>query len=115
MALQEIRDKFGRWKADDIYRHSKSFREYQSNMVAGEYYYVLSWRLSLNFFGIAEPIVQTKTFHTQTLAPEPLSDNPDGDLHRLNQLLPMYDNEFLQKVEDAYTRRIQELNPDGFF
>lgn len=115
MALQDIQNKLREWKADDIYRHSKSLIEYRSKMVTGEYYFVLSWRLSLNLFGIAEPIIQSKTFHTQTLAQEPLSVNPNGDLHRLNQLLSIYDNEFFLKVEDAYTRRIQELNPDGFF
>lgn len=84
-------------------------------MVTGEYYYIISWRLSLTLFGIAEPIVQVKKFHTQTLAPDPLSDNPSADIHRLDKLLPAFDYEFLQKVDDAYSKRLEELNPDGFF
>jgi hypothetical protein len=115
MTIKEIREKLEQWKADDIYKSSKSYKEYKSNMVAGEFFYVLSWRLSLNFIGIPEPIVQNKKFHTQTLAIEPLSDNPDADLHRLNRLLPAFDDEFLQKVDAAYGMRIEELNPPGFF
>lgn len=115
MVLQEIRNRLEQWRGEDIYNNSKSYKEFASRMVPGEYYYVISWRLSLMLFGIAEPIIQEKKFHTQTLAPEPISDNPNADLHRLNTLLPAFDNEFLQKVDEAYTRRLEELNPEGFF
>lgn len=115
MNIQEIRDRLDTWKANDFYSHSKSYRERQSNMVPGEFFYILSWRLNLSLYNIADPIVQTKHFHTQTLSPNPLSENPIVDLYRLNSLLPAFDNEFMQKVDDAYTKRLEELNPPGFF
>ena len=114
MGIHEIRKRLEQWHVEDFYKNSKSFKEYKSNIVPGEYYYILTWRLNLTLFGISEPIIQVKKFHTQTLSPEPLSDNPNADLQRLNGLLPTFDTEFLQKVDEVYGKHIDDINPPGF-
>lgn len=115
MTLQHVQNKLRQWKTDEIYLNSKSYKEHKSNMFHGEYIFVLTWRLDLRLWGISETILQTKLFQTQTLSKEPLSKNPDGDIYRLNQLLPKYDNDFIQTVEDAITKHLEDLNPNGFF
>ena len=87
----------------------------ESPVSKGEYFYKLEQVVKLNFPGVTKTVQLKKTFHTLTLAPEPITDNPVGDLHRLNQLLPVFDNEFYQLVEGQINQIIDEINPQGFF
>jgi hypothetical protein len=115
MPIQEIRDKLKEWKSEQIYPDSKSFRELNSPIVPGEFYFILDQRTTINLGGHKKQVLIRRTFHTQTLSPEPLSQNPSSDLYILERLLPAFDNEFLQSVENEITSILQEINPDGFF
>jgi hypothetical protein len=115
MNIQEIRNILINWKEDEFYNKSKSFREYPSPIVDGEYYFVLQRIQKLNFPGKSKTVEAERTFHTQTLASVPLSDNPNADIYRLNKLLQAFDNEYDQKFEEEISIIIKEMNPEGFF
>lgn len=115
MNIQEIRDILIKWKEDEFDNNSKSFKEYPSPIVDGEYYFVLQRIQELNFPGKSKTVEAKRTFHTQTFAPTPLSDNPNGDRYRLNKLLQAFDNEYDQKFEEEISIIIKEINPEGFF
>jgi hypothetical protein len=115
MALQDLLDRLELWKTDEFYSGSKSYQYIESPIVPGEYYFKLRQKVKISM--ISPPIVLSseKTFHTQTLSPEPMSDNIDGDIYRLNGLLPAFDEQFSASVEKEISIAIEKLNPQGFF
>lgn len=115
MPIQEIRDRLIKWKSEEIYPNSKKYRELNSPIVTGEYYFILEQRTAVNLGGHRKEVSLNRTFHTQTLSPEPVSQNPDSDMYVLERLLHAFDDEFLQLVENKITEILQEINPDGFF
>lgn len=115
MSIHEIRAKLNEWRNEQVYPDSKRIREFNSPIVPGEYYFILEQSTIINLGGHRKQVSSRRTFHTQTLSPEPLSQNPTSDIYILERLLPAFDNDFLQNVENEISKILQEINPDGFF
>ena len=107
--MQEVITK---WKSERRFTfENKQVHPYKSPITDGEF--ILRFSNLLNSFFCDKQKIEisltSRSFHTSTLSDNPLSENPNGDKHRLEKFLEEFDNEFYTQVEQKLNDCIDTL------
>jgi len=112
-ALDILRDVITAWKNEKIYTfENKQVYSYKSPVSNGEY--ILQFSNSLKSFFCKEKLIEinltSRPFHTGTLSDNPISQNIEGDKHRLVKLLAEFDSQFSTEVDKSLSDCIESLS-----
>lgn len=111
-AIQLLREVITNWRNGKQFTfENKQVDNYKSPYK--DYELVLSFSNSVDTFFCNKQLIPTKLisrpFHTNTISHNPISENPNGDKHRLEKFLQDFDEEFYKEVENKLANCLETL------